>query len=209
VARIKDERFDLGTMKEIVFTAGSGTSTRRITTKEWFTLMRARASDSLVRSLDPSFEMGTYAFSNPYDTFIIFEVNSYDNAFAGMLQWENSMDTDVGDLFILRRLIIPTGTNGTGIGASGSTTTNTTSQNNTGQVQTSQTSTGQNEFGALRRREFIDKVVQNKDTRALVDERGTVLMLYTFIGKDTLVIASGEKSLKEILFRLTTGRIVR
>lgn len=65
VARIKDERFDLGTMKEIVFTAGSGTSTRRITTKEWFTLMRARASDSLVRSLDPSFEMGTYAFSNP------------------------------------------------------------------------------------------------------------------------------------------------
>ncbi len=191
VARLKDEKFDLGTIKEIVLTTGSGTSTRRLTTSEFFNLMNARASDSLLRSLDSDFLMGTYSFSNPYDVFAVFKVNTYDSAFAGMLQWENSMDTDVGGLFISKKAVIPAQANKVIESASSTAST-------TGTVQTT-----------IKKRVFLDRVFQNKDARALVDERGTTLMLYTFIGKDTLVIASSDKSLKEVIFRLTTGRIVR
>ncbi len=182
VARIKDEAFDLGNVKEIVLTTGTGTSTRKIDTESFFRLMGTRASDSLIRSLDPNFYFGTYAFSRPYDTFFIFKVNSYDNAFAGMLQWENSLDIDFGGLLITKKALVP-------------------SQNTEATASTTNT--------AVKRRMFIDKVMQNKDSRVLVDERGSVLMLYTFIDKKTLIIASSDKSLKELLFRLTTGRIVR
>jgi len=56
---------------------------------------------------------------------------------------------------------------------------------------------------------WVDRVVDNKDARVLVDPDGNVAMLYTFLDKQTLVIASSAESLKEILFRLTAGRIVR
>ncbi|HEY1037087.1 MAG TPA: hypothetical protein VGE62_00730, partial [Candidatus Paceibacterota bacterium] len=59
------------------------------------------------------------------------------------------------------------------------------------------------------RNRFVDKVIENKDSRALVDENGNILMLYTFVDKNTLVIATSDKALKEIMFRLTTGRIIR
>ncbi|MBU3668950.1 MAG: hypothetical protein FGM57_03205 [Candidatus Taylorbacteria bacterium] len=184
VTRIKDEKFDLGAMKEIVLTKGAGAETQKITTEDFFELIGARASDSLVRALDSNFLMGTYSFSSPYDTYLIFKVNSYDNAFAGMLNWENSMDVNIGGMIITKRLIVPSQTQ------PATTTASTTEP-------------------AVRKRMFVDKVLQNKDSRALIDERGSVLMLYTFVDKNTLVIASSDKSLKEILFRLTTGRIIR
>lgn len=181
VARIKEESFDLGNVKEIVLTTGIGTSTRKVGTESFFELMNTRASDSLIRSLDSNFFFGAYAFSKPYDTFFIFKVNSYDNAFAGMLEWENGLDVDLGSILISKKALIP-------------------SQNSTSTATTTNHS---------KKRMFVDKVLQNKDTRALIDEKGSVLLLYTFIDKKTLIITSSDKSLKELLFRLTTGRIIR
>ncbi len=184
VARIKEESFDLGNIKEIVLTTGTGTSTRKLATEDFFKFMGTRASDSLIRSLDSNFYFGTYAFSRPYDTFFIFKVNSYDSAFAGMLQWENSLDVDLGGILISKKVLVPS-------------------------QGTTSTSTASSTPATAKRRMFVDKVMQNKDSRVLIDEKGSVLMLYTFIDKKTLIIASGDKSLKELLFRLTTGRIIR
>ncbi|MFM2384038.1 MAG: hypothetical protein RIQ72_610, partial [Candidatus Parcubacteria bacterium] len=56
---------------------------------------------------------------------------------------------------------------------------------------------------------FKDRIVQNKDVRALVNPEGKILFMYTFLDRKTLVIISSEKGLKEVLTRMTTGRIRR
>lgn len=198
IKKEKEVKIELGNMKSILLTSGTGTSTRLLNTGDFFTLMKARVSDSLLRSLDNNFLLGIYSF-NPYDTFMVFKVNSYDNSFAGMLQWENSMENDIGGLVITKRVTlaqpavaVPSKTLPSGSDEKATTTASTTAQT-----------------GGFKRHVFVDKVVQNKDSRVLIDERGAILMLYSFLDKNTLVIASSDKALKEVLFRLTTGRIVR
>lgn len=199
IRKEKEVKLELGNMKSILLTSGSGTSTQLLNTGDFLTLMRARVSDSLIRALDDNFLLGIYSF-NPYDTFMVFRINSYDNAFAGMLQWENSMESDLGGLIITKRITLAPP-------VVSIPTTNTVTASSTAKEATKATTTSQ--VGGFKRHIFIDKVLQNKDSRVLIDERGAILMLYSFLDKNTLVITSSDKALKEVLFRLTTGRIVR
>lgn len=52
---------------------------------------------------------------------------------------------------------------------------------------------------------FRDKVIQNQDTRAIIDKTGTAIFFYAFLGekKDLLIITTKESTLKEVLNRLT------
>ncbi len=179
----RDVKLKLGEMKEIVLTLGSGTSTRKITAEEFFNISRSRVPDGLIRALEPSFTLGAYSFT-PHDLFAIFRVNSYDVAFAGMLQWEPSIEGDIGPIFISRRAAILPAAEST------STAAKTTPS-------------------LFNKRVFVDKILDNKDTRVILNEDKTVAMLYTFFDKNTLIIASSDKALKEIAFRLTSGRIAR
>ncbi len=56
---------------------------------------------------------------------------------------------------------------------------------------------------------FEDRIIQNKDTRALIGLDGNIKFLYTFLDQKTLLIVSSERGLKEVQARLTTGRIRR
>ncbi len=202
VKKGKDSDVEYGDTRRLSMTTGLGTSTRFITTAEFFGVLRARASDALIRSLDPNFLLGVYAFSPP-DLFLIFRTNFYDGSFASMLEWEASIESDIGQMFInkvIPREVVQT-TSPTAI-------TDGTSTDATSTVDSVEY-TDQNSPFFFSRNRFVDKVIQNKDSRALVDENGNVLMLYTFIDKETLVIASSESALKEVMFRVTTGRIIR
>lgn len=181
VRRERDAKLDLGTMKQIEVVTGADGAERKVTASEFLTAMNARTSSALVRSIDDAFQLGVYSFT-PHDIFAIFKINSYDSAFAGMLEWEANMETDIGGLFIYR----------TSVPAASTATATSASIN-----------------PLFTNRVFVDKVLSNKDVRALVDESGEVTMLYTFIDKETLVIATSDKALKEVIFRLTAGRIVR
>ncbi len=173
--REKDIEIPLGAMKGITLTTTYGSSTVPITGPGFFDTFNTRAPDGIKRSVEDKFMFGIYAFS-PYDTFVIFKINSYDTAFASMLEWERFIETDVGDIFINKKKTVDS--------------TSSTTQN-------------------LFRRVFVDKTIDNKDVRMLVDNENTPAMLYSFLDKETLIIASSEKSLKEIMFRLTAGKIVR
>lgn len=52
---------------------------------------------------------------------------------------------------------------------------------------------------------FRDKVIQNQDTRAIIDKTGKAIFFYAFLGekKDLLIITTKESTLKEVLNRLT------
>lgn len=174
--RERELEIPLGTMKGVVLTSTSGSSTYPIAGPDFFNVLNTRAPEEVRRSVEDKFMLGVYAFS-PYEYFAIFKINSYDTAFAGMLEWERFIETDIGNIFI-------------------------TNKKNTPEYSTS---TAQNLF----KRTFVDKTIENKDVRMLVDNEGVPAMLYSFLDKETLVIVSSEKSLKEIIFRLTAGKIVR
>lgn len=182
VKKERDVKLKLGDMKEIVLTLGSGTSTRKISVADFFRISNTRAPESLIRALEPDFMLGAYSFT-PHDLFGIFKVNTYDTAYAGMLQWESAIESDIGGMFISRKAaVLPT---------------------------ESPTSTSTPKKTALGRRGFIDKTIDNRDVRVILNEDNTIALLYTFFDKNTLIISSSDKALKEIVFRLTSGRIAR
>lgn len=210
----KNAVMDLGSMKSIILTTGSssadGTSSQKerpLTTAEFFGALNSRAPDGLIRSLDPNYLLGVYAY-NPRDMFAVFKVNSYDAAFAGMLEWEPSIESDIGDIFINKKERVVRDLSALTSAVSG-TSSATSSEYDASAASTSATAASSSPFGVFSQRRFVDKVLNNKDTRVLVDSNGKEAMLYTFLDKNTLVISTSENSLKEIIFRLTTGRIVR
>lgn len=189
----KTKEIDLGSLKYVLYTTGIGTSSRPITTGEFFDATNSRVTSALVRSLKSNFMLGIYA-KNPYESFAIFNVDFYDGAFAEMLKWESTLERDLGGIFIstenLQRMDVKNTPSTEEGGAIVSTSTNLIDSSFTKNV-------------------FVDMVIENKDSRALIDSEGRILMLYTFVDKETLVMATSDKTLREVLFRLTAGRIVR
>lgn len=209
IERDKEAVMELGDMKSIVITTGSSTSERQLTSSEFLSLLNSRAPEGLLRSLSPNFLLGVYAF-NPREMFAVFRIDSYDSAFAGMLEWEPNIESDIGDIFINKKDREKQAISSLSEtkGSTASTTTNTATST-TASTTTSTTTIENSPFGVFSQRKFVDKILTNKDARVLVDANGKEAMLYTFLDKETLVISTSEKSLKEIIFRLTTGRIIR
>lgn len=188
-------KLDLGTIKRILITNTVGTSTQNLTAQEFLREIRSRAPDSLVRAINPYFFIGAYSF-DPHDVFIIFKINSYDTAYPAMLEWERSMELDLGKLFIEEKP--PVIVENTAV-ENATTSPDNTSTSST-KIRTTDDSTGNI---------FKDKILQNKDVRALINPDGNILFMYTFLDRQTLLIVSSEKGLKEVIYRMTTGRIKR
>lgn len=93
----------LGSITRIVPTIASttadGTSiTRPATTQEFLHALGANIPDGLARSLGGDFFFGMHSADKNAPVFVI-PVVSYDNAFAGMLAWENTMNADLAPVF--------------------------------------------------------------------------------------------------------------
>ncbi|MEK9168053.1 MAG: hypothetical protein AAB769_01845 [Patescibacteria group bacterium] len=57
--------------------------------------------------------------------------------------------------------------------------------------------------GALADKKFQDIVVKNRDLRALLNEQGDIVLLYTFYDRETLIITRTTSTLDEVITRLT------
>lgn len=171
---INDEKNSLtnpGVVRRLVFTTGTGTTTKEVSIQDFLSIMRSRLPSELSRTMTGKQIFGIYSH-NPTDAFTIIKTSSYDDSYSGMLNWEPYMEDDIGSLFIQRTDVI------------------------------SSTSTPV-------RKPFVDRVLENRDVRVLLNENGGIKMLYTFFDPNTIVITSNSDTLKEILFRLTNGKIVR
>lgn len=173
-----------GSMKRIKFIKTDSNNIKKdLSTQDWLTFFQTEAQGSLIRALDPGFIFGFYSLRSNIDSFIIFKVNSYDNAYAGMLQWEPSIESDIGGFI--------------------------ENKNNVATAATSTESTSTPQSNQFRGKPFVDRIINNKDTRVLLGDFGRIKIVYSFVDQNTLVIASGETVLREVIFRLTTGRISR
>jgi len=109
--------------------------------------------------------------------FLLFPVLSYDYAFAGMLAWEETMLEDIGPLFGVSPHSL--------LEKVGSTTSE-----------------------ALGNRiAFKDVIIRNKDARAAFDPSGTIVFLYAFLDKQTLVITTKEDTLRALQGKAGGGRL--
>ncbi len=181
----KNVKIEIGTIQQIKFVQTEGATTTELTSSEFLNVLRARTPESLLRALHNEFIFGIYSLS-PRDSFAIFKIDpdSYDSAYAAMLEWERNLESDVGGIFINPVVTIPPDDTG----AASATSTLPT---------------------VVTQKSFVDRVIQNKDSRVLLGNDGKIKMFYTFFDESTIVFASSEVVLKELAVRLTTGRIAR
>ncbi|MBU4536541.1 hypothetical protein KJ603_00690 [Patescibacteria group bacterium] len=69
-----------------------------MSTNELFSLLNSRASETLLRFLEPNFMFGYYSSNENYP-FLILKTTSFDNSFPEMLVWENNIVEDLKPLF--------------------------------------------------------------------------------------------------------------
>jgi len=67
--------------------------------------LKTNIPSSLLRSFSPDYMIGTYTPVSLYDKshlFLILKINDYNQAYAGMLEWEKTMLTDLFSLFNIK-----------------------------------------------------------------------------------------------------------
>lgn len=147
-----------------------------ISAQELLTTIAPSIPQELVRSISPSeYLLGTHVFDGNQE-FIIMRVDSYEQAFSGMLAWESTMQKELYPLF--SRTPRPR------IASEVSSSTPTTA--------------------ALFATPFRDKIVSNHDARVILSDAGDILLLWSFIDRNTLVITTNSATFSEIISRRST-----
>ncbi len=68
-----------------------------------FNILTPQIPPSLLRSFSNDYMLGIYSFDTN-EPFIILKTNDYPNSFSGMLSWEKSIATDLGEVFSIQNL---------------------------------------------------------------------------------------------------------
>ncbi len=157
----------------------AGGAPAALSTQQLLALLAPNAPDELARALSPEYLLGVHSFGGN-QPFLIFKTDTYSQAFAGMLAWETSMQDDLAPFF--------TRTPSPRIPEQGTTTPAVSPQ--------------------LLGTPFVDRVIENHNARVIENSSGDILLLWTFINQETLVITTNEYTLREIISRLTTAPVI-
>jgi len=188
------------------------TTSKPIAVTDLLGLLKTKAPPTIASSVSQQFMLGSYQGKLP-GIFMLVGITSYENAFDGMLRWENSLWSDLGALFSQNPIAIPANQIQTNISTTTATTTagnltsTTTIKNATSTLQTIPVDTNKVSSTTaflptpLVKDSFIDKVISNKDTRVLQNQYGESVLVYGFVTKDLLLIASNEETFIAILNR--------
>ena len=170
-----DGEYALSSVVGFKLTEGKGGNSQMATAANFLKKLQTQAPDSLVRSFAPNFLFGLHIL-NANQPFLIFKIGYYQNAYAGMLAWENTIKDDLGPLFLKPEPTISAETSDQIIG---------------------------------RGANFEDVVVKNRDTRALRDQDGKIIFLYSFPDKNTLILTTNADTLEKVATRLLAGKQLR
>ena len=154
-------------------------TTTPMTAQDLFALTDQNASGELSRAVSSQFLLGVHSFQDN-QAFLIFHTETYAQAYAGMLAWERTMHADLSPMF--DRGIAPSSADSTSSAAAP-----------TPQVLATA---------------FADRTVENHDARVLQDAQGNILLLWTFLDRNTLVITTNEYTLRELITRLAGAPVV-
>ncbi len=105
-SQLNDTSIPLNNIYSLFLTSGDNQNKQNLTASELFKLLGFGANDSFVRNLKDNFILGSFSFAQNIP-FLILQTNSFEVSFAGLLDWEKSMEKDFSLLFKL-----PTSPNG-------------------------------------------------------------------------------------------------
>ncbi|MEX0917376.1 MAG: hypothetical protein WDZ90_02550 [Candidatus Paceibacterota bacterium] len=90
----------LGSIRQIVPTITNPTTNRisTLTAEGFVSQIEARVPSSFTRSLLPVFTFGIHSFDGN-EPVLVFKTDSYETAFAGMLEWEEEINDNLSPLF--------------------------------------------------------------------------------------------------------------
>ena len=157
-----------------------------------FSKLNTNIPPSLLRAFGKRFMLGLVKESVS-EPFILIEVASFENAFAGMLGWESSLYKDIGPL-LLSKKIAPTVMSSQQSQQTGTSTSSSTPPLGLKiEINTS----------------FEDITIKNKDARILKNNRNDTVLLYSFLDKNTLLITSSESVFQDLANRLISKAFLR
>ncbi len=151
---------------------------RPISITELLGIIAPKAPPEILRTLSGKYIIGLHSFDEN-QPFLLMQVDSYETAYAGMLAWEDTMRSDLAPFF--NRNPSPT---------------------TPGQAPVASSTPQFLQTG------FVDKVVENRDTRVIQNDNGDILLLWTFLGRNAVLITTNEYTLREVLSRLTAAPVV-
>lgn len=128
---------------------------------------------TLLRTLNGKYLLGVHSYDEK-QAFLILQTDSYETAYNGMLEWERTLQGDLSPLFVRH----PSPRGASLVDPNASTTPVF--------IPTS----------------FVDKVVENRDTRVLLNEQGDILLLWTMLGRNVILITTNQASLREVISRM-------
>jgi len=179
-----------GEITEFVLAQTTGSTTTRLGTAQFINAAGFTILDSLKRALTDRMMIGTISDDTQSYPFIIFTTDFFQNAFSGMLKWEDNMPEELADIFNYREQPVtePILTENT---ASSTPVENSISR-----------------FYNIRGT-FKDKAVMNRDVREFTDSEGRILFLYTFLDRNTILITTSESVISSIVNRIEKQTYVR
>ncbi len=176
--------------------------TLNIDVRSLFLKLRYTGQDGLLRSLDDDYAFGLFSDKEKtFEPYILLRINSYDLAFAGILEWEPYMPGDLKGIFARERLLATSTVATATTTASSTATTSVQNQQKIAPTVATVRSTVENKF--------FDQVIKNIDTRMYVDENANMTLVYGFINKEYLLITGGPDSFIDIRNKILTKNILR
>jgi hypothetical protein len=155
--------------------------------------LQLAAPDILLRNVSSESTVGVVHAGTETRAFFIMKVLSYERTFAGMLQWEKSIGSDLGGLYPDYPVATP------------QPTIATTTKIVNGKRVVATTTIQAAPVASVPDR-FIDEIVANHDVRALKDGQNRTVLLYGYTDKTTLIIARDEAAFTELVSRLSATK---
>ncbi|OHA86981.1 MAG: hypothetical protein A3A96_03530 [Candidatus Zambryskibacteria bacterium RIFCSPLOWO2_01_FULL_39_39] len=151
--------------------------------QDFLNFLQISPPSELVRTLRDEYALGVISQNEVNSSFMVITVDDFGRAFAGMLDWEKSLEKD---LFFLSRELPKEP-----------------------EVQTDLEEPIQPTQPSETIFTWKDVIIKNKDTRALVDEGGRSIIAYTFLDKNTILITDNTLVIGDITSAYNTRSVAR
>jgi len=197
-----DEIIEFKILKQVTNQEGNS-SLIKITADNLFNILNSNTSDRFERSIDEEFLFGVYTDTKP-TPFIILRTNDIDLSFSEIFEWESRMYNDLFQVLDLKpevsdfiRVEVPV-----------ATSTNNTEENSTTTSET-EIKILNNPEAKFNTNDFTDIVISNKDSRAIIDTGGKVILIYSFIDEEKILITSNINVFQQVIKRLSAQKLLR
>jgi hypothetical protein len=181
-AELNKNSLPAGKNLELKLLDKNGEATTRVTGSQFIKKLSTGMPDIVQRSLTDRWMFGIYSEDGGQaSSYLALTTDFFQNAFAGMLLWEDSLPDDLALLLNYKERA-----NRPDPGAS---------------------STTSSYFGITGT--WSDRVIRNRDVREFRSKQGDLLLLYSFINKQTLLLTTTESAFIGLLDRIEKDTYVR